>query len=436
MLSYLLRMAIKSLKRNPILSVLIVCGIGLGIAVSTTFMTTYHLMSSNPIPNKSDSLYYVEMDNWDPARGWNDDKPGAVPNQITYRDMIEIMKSNIPTHQGGSFKGSLYVYPPAQVARPFKVVARMCFSDFFALFDTPFQYGSSWPRSADKGPEQVIVLDYETNQKLFGGQDSVGKTVRVEDRDFVVAGVLKPWQPQPKYYDPHNGAFEKSEQIYLPFEFLRPWELHSAGNTSGWKNFGENFKEYLASEAVWIQMWVQLDSQKQKEAYRDFLNAYVNGQKKLGRMLRPTNNKLLPVMEWLKEEQVVPEEATSLMLISLLFLVVCALNLIGILLGKFLARAPEIGVRRALGASKRAIFLQHIIECEVVGILGGALGVLLSLLGLRAINKLFEINFRFHLDVKMVAAAAGLALVAGLIAGLYPAWRICSIQPAVYLKEQ
>ncbi len=69
MLSYLLRMAVKSLKRNPILSALIVCGIGLGIAVSTTFMTTYHLMSSNPIPHKSDSLYYVEMDNWDPARG-------------------------------------------------------------------------------------------------------------------------------------------------------------------------------------------------------------------------------------------------------------------------------------------------------------------------------------------------------------------------------
>jgi len=436
MLSYLLRIAAKSLKRNPILSALIVCGIGLGIAVSTTFMTTYHLMSSNPIPHKSDSLYYVEMDNWDPARGWNDDKPGAVPNQITYRDMIEIMKSDIPTHQGGSFKGSLYVYPPPGVARPFKVMARMCFSNFFVLFDTPFQYGSSWPRSADKGPEQVIVLDYETNQKIFGGQDSVGKTVRVEDRDFVVTGVLKPWQPQPKYYDPHNGAFEKPEQIYLPFEFLRPWELYSAGNTSGWGNFGPNFKEYLAAEAVWIQMWVQLDSQKQKEAYRDFLNAYVNSQKKLGRMLRPTNNKLLPVMEWLKEEHVVPEEATSLMLISLLFLVVCALNLIGILLGKFLARAPEIGVRRALGASKRAIFLQHIIECELVGILGGVLGVLLSLLGLRAINKLFEINFRFHLDVKMVAAAAGLALVAGLIAGLYPAWRICSIQPAVYLKEQ
>ncbi|MGI8782838.1 MAG: ABC transporter permease [Acidobacteriota bacterium] len=436
MFLYLLRIALKSLRRNPVLSALIICGIGLGIGVSTTFVTTHYLLSGNPIPHKAEVLRYVEMDSWDPARAWDDDKPEALPNQITYRDMVEIMKSNIPTYQSGMFKGSVFVHPPAQVARPYKVVARMCFSDFFPLFEVPFQYGQGWPRSADTGPEQVVVLDDETNKKIFGGQNSVGKMLRVEDREFKVVGVLKPWQPRPKYYDPHNGAFEKPEEIYLPFEMLRPWELRSAGNNSGWKSDGDTFQDRLASESVWIQMWVQLDTHQQREAYGDFLNAYVEGQKKQGRMLRPTNTKLLGVMEWLKDRGVVPEEATSLMVISLLFLVVCALNLIGILLGKFLARAPEVGVRRALGASRKTIFLQHIIECEVIGILGGILGIVFSLLGLWGINNMFEEDFAFKLDVNMLAVAVGLALVAGLIAGLYPAWRICSIPPAVYLKEQ
>ena len=437
MFLYLIRMAFKSLRRNPVLSILIISGIGLGIGVSTTFVTAHYLLSMNPIPEKSDVLYYVEMDNWDPNRGWSDEDPNSIPNQITYQDMVELMKSDIPTYQGGSFKSSLYLYPDPKVGRPFKVVGRMCFSDFFRLFDVPFQYGSGWDRSADQGPEPVVVLSQETNQKVFGGEDSVGRLIRIEDREFRVTGVLKRWKPLPKYYDPHNGPFEDSEDVYLPFEFFRPLKLHSAGNTSNWKSFDwDDFDQYLASEAIWIQFWVQLDTVQQREAYMAFLNAYVEGQKKLGRMLRPTNNKLFSVMEWLDEREVVPEEATSLMVIALLFLLVCALNLIGILLGKFLARAPEVSVRRALGASRISIFVQHVVECETVGILGGVLGVLLSLVGLHAVNSLFPDTFGFQLDGKMLAVAIALSLVAGLIAGLYPAWRICSIPPAAYLKER
>ena len=103
-------------------------------------------------------------------------------------------------------------------------------------------------------------------------------------------------------------------------------------------------------------------------------------QKKLGRFGRPLNNRLLDVMEWLKHQEVVPEEATGMLVISLLFLLVCAVNLIGILLGKFLARAPEVGVRRALGASRTSVFLQHIVECQLIGVIGGLFGLGLSTL--------------------------------------------------------
>jgi putative ABC transport system permease protein len=437
MLAYHLRLAWKSLRRNPVLSALMIGGIGLGIGVATTFTTGQYMLSMDPIPEKSSVLHYVEMDNWDPNRPWNDTDPTEVPNQITYRDMVEIMKSDIPTYQGGSFKASVFIHPDPKVGRPFKAIARMCFSDFFHLFDAPFEFGGGWDHSADAGPEPVIVLGHETNQKTFGGENSVGRTIRVEDRDFKVIGVLQPWRPLPKFYDPHNGPFEETEDLYLPFEFFRPLKLHSAGNTSNWKSFDwDDFDAYLASEAVWIQMWVQLDNPGQKEAYQDFLNAYVEGQKKLGRMLRPTNNKVLTVPEWLDAEGAVPEEATSLFVISMLFLAVCSLNLIGILLGKFLARAPEVSIRRALGASRASIFLQHIVECETVGLLGGLLGILLSMAGLEAINRLFDNVFHFYLDANMLLVAVLLSLAAGMIAGLYPSWRICSIPPAAYLREQ
>jgi len=205
MFAYNLRMAFKSFRRNPILSILVIGAIGLGIGVSTTFITTQYLLSADPIPQKSSRLHYVMMDNWDPNRPWNDSEPNDPPNQITYRDMVAVMKSDIPKYQGGSFRASLFVHPDPKVGRPYKVIARMCFSDFFPLFDVPFEYGNGWDRRADRAPEPVAVLGYKTNQKLFGGENSVGRSVRVEDRDFKVVGVLKTWRPLPKYYDPHNG---------------------------------------------------------------------------------------------------------------------------------------------------------------------------------------------------------------------------------------
>ena len=117
-----------------------------------------------------------------------------------------------------------------------------------------------------------------------------------------------------------------------------------------------------------------------------------------------------------------------------------ALNLIGLFLGKFLARVSVVGVRRALGASRWTIFVQHLVECELMGLIGGALGVLLSLAGLAVLNRVYgdgpEGVAFFQLDVKMILAAVVLSLVAGAIAGIYPAWRICAIPPARHLKNQ
>jgi putative ABC transport system permease protein len=75
-----------------------------------------------------------------------------------------------------------------------------------------------------------------------------------------------------------------------------------------------------------------------------------------------------------------------------------------------------------------------------VGVAGGALGVLLSLGGLAVVNKwgqtLAQRNDLFHFDGTMLLAAVGLSLLAGLIAGAYPAWRICRTAPAIHLKLQ
>jgi putative ABC transport system permease protein len=442
MLLHNLRIAWKSLKRNRALSVLIVTGIALGVAVSTTFATVRHSYAKDPIPTRSDVLYYVRLDSWDPLKPYPGADATLPPTQVTYRDMTEIMKSSIPRRQSGMFKTALYVYPDPKIGRPFRETVRLCTSDFFPMFDVPMLYGSGWDKKADAGPEPVVVLAREMNDKLFGGKNSVGKTVRMGDREFRVVGVMGDWLPSVKFYDLTQNQIDVPETIYMPFSFLKPMQLRTFGNSDGWGTSGglSGFDGFLQSETCWIQMWVELPDKASVEKYKDFLAAYVLDQKKHGRFQRPLNNRVSTVREWMRDQRVVPPETTAMLILSILFLGVCAVNLVGLLLGKFLARSSEVGVRRALGASRADIFLQHVVECELIGVVGGAVGLLLSIGALLFLNNWLKTTATrgdfFRLDVPMVLLSIGLSLAAGLAAGLYPAWRTCRLAPAVHLSLQ
>lgn len=438
LLAYQLRIAWKSLRRSPVLSILLVVGIAVGIAVSTTFVTAYYLMGKNPLPGRSETLYYVQIDSWDPDNEWDSDQPGEPPSQLTFRDATALLASDIPARQTVNFRAKLTVHPADDAKRPFRADTRLCTGDFFAMFEVPFAFGGPWDANADRLGEPVVVLNHATNLKLFGGENSVGRSVRIEDRDFVVAGVLAPWRPTIKFYDTIQNELGAPEEIYVPFGLTRPMEIWTSGNTWVWNFYpGNEFEDFLESETVWLQMWVELPDRERREAYETFLAAYVGEQKALGRLERPMNNRLRTLTEWMDFQEVVPDEAKTMLVIGLLFLVVCSVNLIGILLGKFLARAPEVGVRRALGASRASVFLQHLLECELIGVLGGAAGLGLSWVALQLINRMFSgIDFDLQIDLPMVGAAFVLSLFAGLVAGIYPSWRICRVAPAAYLKLQ
>ena len=231
-----LQIAWKSMQRNRVLSALIVTGIALGIALSTTFAAARHAFARDPIPGKSRVLHYVRLDSWDPSKAYPGDGKNPVPTQITYRDMAEITKSRIPARQTPMFKSAFYVFPDPKAGRPFKEMVRLCGADFFPMFLVPFQYGSGWDAKADAGSEPVVVLSKAMNEKLFGGGNSVGKNVRLEDREFRVVGVLQDWTPSVKFYDLTQSFLTTPENIFMPFSHIVPMKLRTFGNSDGWGN--------------------------------------------------------------------------------------------------------------------------------------------------------------------------------------------------------
>jgi len=436
MLIYNLKLALKSLRRNPVLSLLMVGAIGLGIGVCMTTLTVYTLMSNNPIPQKSDVLYAVQLDSWSPDEPW--EEPNLPPTQLTWRDAQSLLQSDIPVRQAVMFRGGFALQDMAEKLPPFAADARVTTRDFFALFEVPFQYGAAWDVAADHDPQQVVVLSKKINDKVFGGANSVGQSVKLDNREYRVIGVLADWLPTPKFYDLNNGNFNEPEEIFVPFGLTVPLELQSRGNSNGWKVEAiTSYQQGLESEDVWLQYWVELPNAKSREAYQAFIDQYVMEQKKLGRFPRPLNNRLTPVMQWLQVNKVVTEDSRVLLGLSFLFLAVCLLNIVGLLLAKFLGKSAETALRRALGATRGQILTKNLVEVGLIGVLGGALGLLLSLAGLQAIKALYRNYERLvQLNAELLLVALLIALLSSLLAGIYPAWRAARQSPAGLLKTQ
>ena len=440
MIGYYISLAMRSLRGTPILSALMIAAIAVGVGTSMTSLTLNYMMSQNALAHKDDVLYAVQLDSWDPNQAYSRSH-NEIPYQLTYQDATALLRSDIPTRQVAMHRFGFTVTMEDAEVRPFTAETRVTTRDFFALFDVPMLYGNTWSKEADTTPVQAVVLSKAINEKLFGGENSVGKTVTLNGEPFTVTGVIDYWNPSPKVYDLNNNPFSDSEEIYIPFGLHRKLEIYSWGNNNGWNSPDtgiEGYEGHLQSESVWLQFWVELDNEAQKEKYEEFLTGYIRQQKEQGRFQRPLKFVLNKPSEWLVLNQVLKDDDRVLAWGSLAFLLVCVLNAVALLLAKFLRKAPEAGVRRALGASRKAIFTQHLIESSCIGVLGGLLGIALALLGLGGVRILAmgNIDRIASMDWIMMMAAVGLAILASLLAGLYPAWRISRTNPSVYLKTQ
>lgn len=439
MFRYYLKLGVLSIRANPALSALMVAAIAIGIGACMSIVTVRHVMSDNPIAHKNDVLYHVRLDNWNPDDPY--DEPNEPPEQVTYLDATALHQAGRAFRQTTSFKTDRIVQPAGEDIRPFQEEVRATTADFFAMFDVPFEYGGGWDATVDETEERVVVLTAEMNQRLFGGEDSVGQMMTMNKELYRVVGVLSEWMPMPKFYDLNNNPYEGPENIFAPFSLAVTGKWGSAGNNSCWKPVGDGgYEAYLASECIWIQMWVELRSASEKETYMQFLNDYVEEQKTLGRFPREMNNRLDTPAEWMVYQEVVDEMVSVLLSLAVLFLIVCLLNTIGLLLAKVMRRTNDISLRRALGASKSTLFAQYIIEAGMIGIAGGLAGIGMTWLGLRGMENVFsEYDFIVYLvkmDWSMVLLAVALAVISALAAGLYPTWRACSLSPATTLRIQ
>ena len=433
MFGYYFNLAVRSFRRNKVLTALMVVAIALGIGTSMTTLTVFYVLSGDPLPGRSEHLFFPQMD---PA-SMDGYIAGEEPDeQVTRFDAEKMLREKKGDRQALMTGGGVSIEPEKSGLRPFNSDARYTSADFFAMFGTPFEYGNAWTATEDEGHARVVVLSKELNEKLFDGQNSVGRSVRIEQNDFRVIGVLKYWRPTPRFYDLNSDRYGEVEPVFMPFSTAVELKFGRNGSMDCWGD-SNNDETSLSAPCTWMQYWVQLDTPAKVADYRQYLSNYSDQQHQAGRFERPTNVRLRSVMEWLDFKNVVPNDVRLQTWLAFGFLLVCLVNTIGLLLAKFMRRSGEIGVRRALGASRASIFAQALVEAGTIGLAGGILGLGLALLGLWAVRQQPASYAELaHLNPAMLATTFVLALVASLLAGLLPAWRACQVAPALQLKSQ
>jgi putative ABC transport system permease protein len=435
---YYSTLAVRSLKRNVVLTTLIIAAIAVGIAASMITLTIYRAMADVPLPTKSDQLFVPQIDNWGPDKRERPQTSDELPDQLSYTDATALLRAGEAQRKVAMYQTDAVLTPASTVVAPFPVSVRATTGDFFAMFQVPFRHGRPWTASDDDDRSAVAVITRDLNDRVFKGVNSVGMTIRLGDKDYRVAGVLDDWQPMPRFYDVFDNRYGKTEDVLLPFSHAIDQHMPVAGSEDCNGAVAAGWEGHLSSSCVWTQMWVELPTAAQVAAYRSFLANYARDQQRNGRFDWTARTALRSERDWLSYQRVVPDPIRVMVVVAFGFLLVCLVNATSLMLAGIMGRAPEICVRRALGASRGAIFCQYLIEAAVIGTAGGLLGLLLTAMGLTGIRNLFtrELVELTHLDVIDVTIAILTAVLATVIAGVYPTWRATRVEPAWQLKAQ
>jgi putative ABC transport system permease protein len=452
MFNYNLQLALKSLKDRPSLTFLTILTIAIGLGLYTTIKTMSYQGGQVPLAHKSKNIFLVQMDNREITAEEVTHQARMV--DTTYKDTLNLMAMELPEV---SQTFNWYTYGILNVedenVNPIRATAGVTSSAFFTMFEPPFLFGNGWDQTTENSGEGVIVISKLMNDRLFGGRNSVGQNVRIGTHTLKIIGVLDTWHLTRKFYD-RGFRSARPDNFFIPHTFAMDNELPRLAGFDCWaanaeisRSFRlENTQRLINSECAWVTFWAEIPDE-QIENYKQQLVNYMEGQKALGRFPREILSFLTNLDDQFTYINGRDDFMNVFSVISTLFFAVCLLNAVGILLAKFMRRTKEVSLRRALGAKKKTIIMQHIIEVIIIGFLGGLLGIVVAYLGLQGMMniQIYSSDYTrtvedmkplFALDFTMVANAFATGIACTLITSIYPIWRLCNTPPASQLKSQ
>ncbi|HEY6899117.1 MAG TPA: ABC transporter permease, partial [Puia sp.] len=296
--------------------------------------------------------------------------------------------------------------------RHFSIHGDFVDTGFFSMFNFPMLKGN--PATALNSVKN-IVLTQQLAKKLFGDEDPMGKTVRVDSADFMtVSGVLKDL--------PGNTDFQ--------FDYLLPWSYYTKvfGPNNNWGNTNlltfvtlrpnvpvEVFNRKIANIVIDHSKPGEASNKIFAQPYQDawLYSKVENGQYVGGRI----------------------ELVKMFSLIAVFILIIACINFTNLSTARSEKRAKEVGIRKVSGALRSGLIIQFISESVLLALVAGVLAVGIVQLSLPVFNEV--VNSKLSIDYGNPwywLYALLFILLTGVMAGLYPAFYLSSFEPVKVLK--
>lgn len=437
MFGYYLQLALRRCRKSPAMVALVVLTMAIGIASTMTAMTVFDALSGDPLPGISDHLYVVTMDSRGADAG--DTSAYQVPDSLLkLRDAEALVDAHrAPEQMAVAWSLTQIGTPEGKPSA--QAVGLMAYGPVLTAFGIPLRHGRPWTVAEQAAHDPVIVIDSKLAEKLFGSANAVGRSVTLGSRQFRVIAVTAPWKPRVKFLGlvhHNNDPVGQELQFFVPAEAALDagvGPFMSSKCPKGSTNI--SFQSAKVKRCRWLETWVALDAPASVEQWGAYLRAYADAQHAAGRFAHPPNTKLYGVSAWMTVNHVVPDDVGLNLALAGSFLLLCLVNVAGLLAARFLRRQADVAIRRALGASRRDVFAQHLVETGVLGLLGGVVALPLTALGLWIV-RMQPVSYadaaKFSPGVFGVLFA--LSLIVGLLVGILPAWRVCRLPPALQIK--
>lgn len=437
MFGYYLDLARRRFRQAPAMVVLLVLTMAIGIAACMTAMTIFNALSGDPLPGISDHLYVVTMD----ARGVDAQDTAAYDSPeslLTPRDARALVDAH-RARQQVAVAWSLAQLGTPDGKQSAQAVGLMGHGPLLTTFGVPLRHGRPWTVSEQATHDPVIVIDSKLAEKLFGSNHVVGRSVTFGSRQFRVIAVTAPWKPRVKFLGlAHHGNDPVGQelQFFVPMGAaldagVGPFMAGKCPKSSA--TF--RFQSAEVEQCRWLETWVALDTPAQVATYERFVAGYAQAQHDAGHFVHAPRSRLYGTHAWMDLNHAVPDDVSLNLMLAGGFLLLCMVNVAGLLAARFLRRQGNTAIRRALGASRRHVFVQHIVESGLLGLIGGVLALPLTLLGLWVV-RMQAVSYAAAAQFSVTAfiGLALLSLAVGLLVGVLPAWRVCRQPPALTIK--
>src|SRR5213595_1496147 len=397
-----IRYALRVLAKNPAFSIIAVIALALGIGANSAIFSVVNAVLLRPLPFKHpEQLVMV----WENAAHLG--FPKNTPSPANFLDWQK---------QAQSFTGMAAMaersFNLTGVGEPERLEGRRVSANLFELLGVPALLGRTFVPDDDKPGTHVVLLSYSIWQRRFGSDPAViGRALTLNGESYTVVGVMPRLVQLPGYEN-------RNDQLWVPIAFPSE-EAAQRGN---------HFLEIVARLKPGVTL-------KQAQAEMETISA------RLAQQYPDYNTRIGAVVVPLHEQVVGDIKPALLVLlgaVGFVLLIACA-NVANLLLARAAVRQKEIALRLALGAGRSRLTRQFLTESVLLAVIGGAVGLLLSIAGLRVLKTFIPDTISqaqaISIDAKVLVFTGLVALVTGIIFGLAPAMQVSNFNLNETLNE-